>query len=126
MSVVEVLIQRQLDAYNARDLESWAGTYAEYARQYQYPDTLLAEGREAIKARGRERFAEADLHAALRHRIVNGEVVIDHETVTRTVAGRRMQADLVCVYQVANGAIVRADFISGPLCEVDSKARETA
>jgi len=31
----EVVIQRQLDAYNAHDLEAWLATYAEDAQQFE-------------------------------------------------------------------------------------------
>ena len=38
------VVQRQLDAYNARDLDALIATYAADARQYEHPATLLAPG----------------------------------------------------------------------------------
>jgi ketosteroid isomerase-like protein len=38
------VVQRQLDAYNARDINRLMATYAEDAQQFEHPDTLLADG----------------------------------------------------------------------------------
>ncbi|MEJ6003607.1 hypothetical protein [Paucibacter soli] len=40
------LIQRQLEAYNARNMDAWLATYAPQARQYLYLATSVAEGHE--------------------------------------------------------------------------------
>jgi ketosteroid isomerase-like protein len=47
----EVVVQRQLDAYNAKDLDAWLSTYAEDAKQFELGGGLLAHGHEAIRAR---------------------------------------------------------------------------
>ena len=60
----EAVAQRQLDAYNARDLDAWLATYATDAQQFEYPATLLASGHAEIVARA-ARFQEPDLHARL-------------------------------------------------------------
>ncbi|HTV86558.1 MAG TPA: nuclear transport factor 2 family protein [Dyella sp.] len=109
----EHVVQRQLDAYNARNLDAWLDSYAPDARQFEYPDTLLAHGHEDIRARAEPRFAEPNLHASLLKRVVLGEMVIDHESVTRTFPEGPGRIELVCIYQVRAGKIVTASFVFG-------------
>ncbi|NWK76816.1 nuclear transport factor 2 family protein [Aquitalea sp. LB_tupeE] len=111
----EAVVQRQLDAYNARDLVAWLATYAEDACQYQHPATLLARGHAEIRQRAIARFAEPDLHARLLHRQVLGQVVIDHEMVRRNFAEGPGQIELLCLYTVEAGKISSASFVSGPV-----------
>lgn len=47
----EVVVQQQLDAYNARNLETLVATYAETAEQHLLHAGLMASGREAIRKR---------------------------------------------------------------------------
>lgn len=110
----EVVIQRQLDAYNARDLDHWLGTYSPNAKQFELGGQLLAEGRAQIRARAAQRFNEPHLHARLIRREVFGNVVIDHEDVTRTFPEGPGRVELVCVYVVENGLIQSASFAFGP------------
>ena len=110
----EVVIQRQLDAYNAKDLERWLSTYAPSAKQYELGGQLLAEGHAQIRARTAQRFNEPDLHAQLIRREVFGNVVVDHEDVTRTFPEGPGCVELVCVYVVENGLIQSASFAFGP------------
>jgi hypothetical protein len=110
----EVVVQRQLDAYNARDLEALMATYAGDAEQFEHPATLLASGAAQIRERSLVRFQEPNLHAVLLQRMVMGDVVIDHERVTRTFPEGTGTIELVAIYQVVNGRIARAWFIFGP------------
>jgi hypothetical protein len=109
----EAVVQRQLDAYNARDVEALLATYAEDAQQFEYPATLLATGRTEMRKRFVTRFAEPNLHATLLHRIVLGHVVIDHERIARTFPEGAGTIELIATYEVRDGSIVRATFLSG-------------
>jgi len=110
----EIVIQRQLDAYNAKDLDAWLSTYAPDAKQFELGGKLLAEGHAQIRARTSPRFTEPNLHALLIRREVFGSVVIDHEDVTRTFPDGPSRVELVCVYVVENGLIQSASFAFGP------------
>ena len=110
----ETVVQRQLDAYNARDIESLMATYAEDAKQFEHPAKLLADGAAAVRERFVARFKEPNLHAALLNRIVMDNVVIDHERVTRMFPEGPGHIGLVAIYEVRNGRIARATFIPGP------------
>jgi hypothetical protein len=110
----ESVVQRQLDAYNARDIEGLMAAYAEDAQQFEYPATLLASGASQLRERNLARFREANLHARLIKRIVMGPVVIDHEEVTRTFPEGIGKIELVAIYEVHDGRIATARFIFGP------------
>jgi hypothetical protein len=110
----EIVVQRQLDAYNSKDLEGWLGTYAPDARQHELGGKVLAEGHEQIRARTALRFSEPNLHARLIRREVLGNVVVDHEDVIRTFLEGPGRIELVCVYVVEQGLIQSASFAFGP------------
>ena len=109
----EEIIQRQLDAYNAHDLDALMATYADDARQFEHPDKLLAAGSAQIRERFSARFQEPNLHAQLVKRIVSGNFVIDHEQVTRTFPEGVGKVELVAIYEVQDSKIARAWFILG-------------
>jgi hypothetical protein len=100
-----LVIQRQLDAYNARDLDTLMATYAADAKQYEFPGTLLATGHSEIRPRMAARFAEPDLHAHLIQRTVALHVVIDHEIVTRNFPEGKGTLELIAMYEVRDGKI---------------------
>ena len=110
----ESVVQRQLDAYNARDVDALMGTYADDAQQFEYPSTLLTSGRAQLRERITARFREPNLHARLLRRVVMGQMVIDHEEVTRTFPEGTGKLELVAIYEVRDGRIATARFIFGP------------
>lgn len=107
-------IQRQLDAYNAKDLDGLLAIYAADAQMFEYPATLAATGTTELRQRFAGRFQEPDLHAQLLKRIVMGNIVVDHELVTRTFAEGTGTIELTMIYEVQNGKIQRAWMIPGP------------
>jgi len=109
----ESVVQRQLDAYNARDVDALMATYSDDAQQFEYPATLLASGMAQVRERMTARFREPNLHARLIRRIVMGQVVIDHEEVSRTFPEGTGKIELVAIYEVRDGRIATARFISG-------------
>lgn len=109
----ESIVQRQLDAYNARDVEALMATYAEDVQQFEYPDILLCSGAAQVEERMTARLSDPHLHARLIHRAVMGQVVIDHEEVTRTFPEGTGKIELVAIYEVRDGKIFTARFISG-------------
>jgi uncharacterized protein (TIGR02246 family) len=102
------VVQRQLDAYNARDLERFMACFAPDARCFDLgrPEPTL-DGREAIRARYEALFAASpQLHSRVVHRTAFGRAVIDHELI----AGRHGSPDvfeIVAIYEVEDGLIRR-------------------
>ena len=109
----ETVVQAQLDAYNAHDVEALVAIYADDVQQFEHPSTLLASGSTQIRARFTARFATSRPHALLLRRIVSGNIVIDHETVSSTSPEGRGSMELVAIYEVQDGRIARAWFIFG-------------
>jgi hypothetical protein len=99
------VVQRQLDAYNARDIDALLATYAPDAKQYELGGALLARGHAEMRPRFLMRFAETNLHAHLIQRMVAGNVVIDHEIVTRNFPEGKGAIMLVAIYDVRDGKI---------------------
>jgi len=110
------IVQQQLDAYNAKDIDALLATYAPDAEQYTLHGELLAQGHAQMRERFLARFAEPDLHARLLSRIVMGNIVADHELVTRNFPEGLGTLEMLCVYELAdgpNGLIQKASFALG-------------
>jgi putative hydrolase of HD superfamily len=107
------VVQAQLDAYNAKDIDALLATYAPDAEQYVLHGELLARGHEQMRARFLARFAEPDLHARLLSRTVTGNVVADLELIERTFPEGPGTIEMLCLYEVAGGRIRKASFVTG-------------
>ena len=106
----ESLIDAQVAAYRARDLERFLSFYADDARIFDYPDQVLASGKDAMRERYRKLFQPADqLHATIQHRTVFDRFVIDQERVTGLPNGK--VTDAVAIYETKGGRIVRVTFL---------------
>ena len=108
------VVQRQLEAYNRKDVDAWLATYALDAEQFVLHGDRLAKGHEEMRQRILARFAEPDLHARLVSRSVMGSLVVDLEEITRNFPEGKGSMEMLCLYEVAQGHIVRASFASGP------------
>jgi hypothetical protein len=104
------LIQRQLDAYNAKDLDGWLSTYAKDAKQFSLHGECVASGHDEMRQRIAVRFAEPDLHARLLQRVVMGNIVVDHELVTRNFPEGKGELEMLCIYEIEQGLIQTASF----------------
>ena len=111
----EAVVQRQLDAYNARDIDALIAIYAADAQMFEHPAKLLAKGSVDLRQRFLVRFKEPNLHAQLLKRVVMKNTVIDHERVTRTFPDGPGTAELVMIYQVENDRIANAWVIAGAI-----------
>ncbi len=107
------VVQRQLDAYNANNVDALLATYAPDAKTFEHPATLIASGSAELRERFAARFGEPNLHARLAHRISLGRFVIDHEVVTRTFPEGPGTLELVATYEVVGGRIQNAWFLAG-------------
>ncbi len=104
----EVIVQKQLDAYNARDIDGFLQTYAPDIAAYNFPATKTMQGLKAMRERFSHFFASTpDLHCEIKNRIVIGNKVIDEEHIT--INGNSYKA--VAIYEVKNGKIAKVTFI---------------
>jgi hypothetical protein len=115
----EQIVQRQLDCYNAKDLEGLLATYAADVEHLDLQGNSLAKGRAQLRERFATRFAEPDLHAKLLQRTVMGGIVVDHEIITRNFTEpdgiRTGTIEMLCIYEVVGEHIARATFATGPI-----------
>ena len=108
MTDAESIVQEQLDAYNKRDLDAFADTYSQGIELYQYPNELNSKGLSKLKQQYGSFFESTpDLNCEIVNRIVIGNKVIDHESVT--VNGSVFKA--IAIYEVMNGEIAKVTFI---------------
>lgn len=111
MSAVDV-VQRQLEAYNAQDIEGFCATYAEDCIISDLNGETSQRGLPAIRERYAAMFAQyPENRAKIVNRIALGDVVIDHEDVVRGPEGPRFEA--IAIYTVRDGEISRVDFVRG-------------
>jgi hypothetical protein len=105
------LVQRQVNAYNARDLEAFVNAYSTDVEFFELGERRpFASGRGDLRTRYGRFFAEnPKLHCEIVSRIRQGDHVIDQERVTGLADGRVLEA--VAVYQVALGRIRRVWFL---------------
>ena len=112
------MAQRQLDAYNAHDLEAFAACYHEDVEVRDFPaQTLRIQGRAELRARYGPLFEKhPELHAELVQRSEQGAVVVDKERVTG------MGSEVVfalAIYEV-EGDLIRRVWFARPREEASS------
>ena len=106
----EPFAQRQLDAYNDRDLARFVREYTQDVQVFELHDPKpVIVGRDALAAHYRDnRFNLPQLHAELVNRMVFGNKVIDQEIVTGLPTGTMHAA---AIYEVTPQGISRIWFV---------------
>lgn len=102
-------VQRQLEAYNARDLERFLAEYSDDVQIFRPPQVEpTITGKDALGAHyAANRFSLPGLHAELVNRMVLGNKVIDHERISGV---RTAPFEAAAVYEIADGLIRRVWF----------------
>lgn len=105
----EDLAQRQLNAYNLRNIEAFLEPYADDIEIYMFPDKLQAKGKEAMRQGYESMFQNTpNLHCELVNRMVKGNTVIDYERVQ--FGNETVEA--IAIYHIENGKIKKVYFIN--------------
>ena len=103
----ESVVNRQLDAYNARDIDGFVATYSEDIEIYK-KGVLIMKGHEQLRESYSPFFENTpNLHCRIENRILISNKVIDKEYV---VANERI-LESVAVYEVSDGKIRKVTFI---------------
>ena len=101
--------QKQLDAYNAQDLDTYVSFFAEDCIISGLNGQPTETNREAIRARYAKAFAQFPQNKAyLKSRIAVGSTVVDHEKVVRAPGGEEFE--IIAIYSFRDGLIARVDF----------------
>ena len=103
------ITQKQLDAYNAHDLDTYVTFFAEDCIVSGLNGQPSETSREAIRARYAKAFAQfPENKAYLKSRIAVGNSVVDHEKVVRAPGGEEFE--IIAIYSFRDGLIARVDF----------------
>jgi len=107
-----LLVQEQLEAYNARDLQRFLAVYSESIVVYRMPSAQPAlSGKAAFgDFYAKNRFNNPALKAELVSRMAFGNKVIDHERITG-LGEKPLEA--AAVYEVRDGFIQAVWFYYG-------------
>ena len=107
-SEIEAIINRNLEAYRAKDLDAFMKDYAEDVKIYNYPNELRTDGKKAMREGYKSWFERAQgLDVEIKSRIIIGNKVIDEEEVTAN--GQSFKA--VAIYEINNDKITRVTFM---------------
>ena len=77
----EMLVQQQLNAYNAHDLQAFLAPYAEEVELYSFPNKLELKGKTEMRKAYQFVTATPQLFCRLVNRIIEGNTIIDQEEV---------------------------------------------
>jgi uncharacterized protein (TIGR02246 family) len=103
------IARKQLDAYNAQDLDTYVSYFAEDCVVSGLNGQPSETSRAAIKARYAKAFTQFPQNKAeLKNRIAVGNTVVDHERVIRAPGGEEFE--IIAIYSFEDGLISRVDF----------------
>jgi len=105
----EEIVQKQVEAYNSRDIEAFLSFYSEDVKIYTFPNKLESDGKVAMRESYASFFKNAKvLHCTIKSRIVRKNIVIDDEWVKYNDT----EFGGIAIYEVENNKIVKVTFIN--------------
>ncbi|QNA46069.1 nuclear transport factor 2 family protein [Lacibacter sediminis] len=108
-SVAEKLVQEQLDAYNARNIDAFLAPYSDSVELYEYPVKLIGKGKVQMREMYTGLFKEVtNLHCELVNRMVLGNTVIDYESV---IGFEAQPVKAIAIYTIEGNKISKVRFI---------------
>lgn len=111
MTLEETIVQRQLNAYNSRNIEDFCSCFADDIEVFDFPETTpRLSGKEAFRILYKKMFENSPtLNAVVEKRIVFDNKVIDHEKVT----GRQGSSykEVIAIYEIEERIIKKVYFI---------------
>ncbi|MFY8349136.1 nuclear transport factor 2 family protein [Pseudoalteromonas sp. SSM20] len=109
------IVDKQLDAYNNRDIDAFAATYHDDVEIHAFPGGLQYQGKDELIKRYGAKFASlVYLNATSLSRIVNGNFLVDKERACSASNNpENLDNDVVVIasYQIENGLIKRVTFM---------------
>ncbi len=97
-------VARQVDAYNAHDLDAFLACYADDVVVTSGEGEVMLEGIAAVRAQYDEWFTQLPgLHAEVHHRIVRGAWVVDDEHAT----AQGLDVEALVAYHIRDDRIDR-------------------
>ena len=112
------VVQVQVDAYNAGDIDAFAATYHDNLSLFIFPNECFCQGKEQLREQYSKRFTDRpNAKAAIASRVVMGQFVIDDEIVTGIPDAHTLELGTMralAMYEVEENLISKAWFIYEP------------
>ncbi|MBT2620514.1 amidohydrolase family protein [Chryseobacterium sp. ISL-6] len=106
----EILVQQQLNGYNARNIDAFMDPYSEDVELYVFPGKLISKGKEAMKKSYSAMFEKMpDLHCEIKSRIINGNFIVDKESVSGMRKNGKVEA--TAIYEIKDNKISKVYFL---------------
>jgi hypothetical protein len=103
------LVERQLKAYNARNIDAFLEPYADDVELYEFPDKLLSKGKDAMRKDYEGMFKNIpSLHCDIVGRIIQRNIVIDKESISGM---GRNKFEATAIYHIEKNKIKKVYFI---------------
>lgn len=107
----ETIVQKQLRAYNSRNLEKFIACFSDDVKVYSFPNKMLYEGKDKLKSNYETFFNNTPgLSADLIERTVTGNRVMDKVLISRVKGAEATKAHIM--YEVEDGLIAKMYFIN--------------
>lgn len=104
----EQIVQRQVNAYNARDIDAFINAYADDVEVFNFPDILIMKGKEAIRSHFSTVLESTpNLYCEIKRRIVLGNKIVDREKVRY---GDQF-SDVIAIYEIHDSKITKVTFL---------------
>ena len=108
MGALEI-VQKQLEAYNRRDIDSFISFYSTGITINRLSGEVILEGMKAFRQRYLERFNNPRLHCAIENRMVFGNTVIDYEKIEGIDSTGAYE--VIVIYEISGEKIIRLTII---------------
>lgn len=104
----EQIVQRQVNAYNARNIDAFVDTYSDDIEIFNFPNTSSMKGKDVLRTQFTQMFEQVpNLYCEIKNRIVLGNKVVDREHVR---FGENY-SDVIAIYEVNDGKISKVTFL---------------
>lgn len=108
-----LVVQEQLTAYNARNLDAFLSTYSDDIVIYEASREVTIKGKKQLKELFGNLFKNnPNLYCYIENRIVSGNIIIDHEKVQFRKGQPIME--FIVMYKVKKGKIAEVTFLKRP------------
>jgi len=109
-AAVNIIAQKQMQTYNARDIDAYAALFSDDVKVYDFPKKLRYQGKDKLIERyGNFLKKTPELYSFIEKRIVSGNTIIDQEKVIYKKGGT--PKEFIVMYIVKNKKIVEVYYI---------------
>jgi len=109
----EKIVQKNLDAYNSLDLETFMSCFHSEIKMYNFGiEKPSAQGLKEVRRIYQSLFEQSPkLHSTIIKRIIFENKIIDHESITGRLGNKNL-IEMVLIYEVEKEKIIKITAIS--------------